>query len=51
MNYSAAVIPVTKADKAVDVADESYRPLSAVDKQNWDACMFCVLGVISHAFS
>ena len=40
MNYSAAVIPVTKADKAIDAVDDSYRPLSAVDKLNWDACMF-----------
>ena len=45
MNYSAAVIPVTKADKAIDVVDNSYRPLSADDKLNWEACMFslCVL--------
>ena len=40
MNYSAAVMPVTKADKAVDVVDPSYEPLSEVDKMNWDACMF-----------
>jgi len=40
MNYSAAVMPVTKADKAVDVVDPSYQPLSEVDKMNWDACMF-----------
>ena len=38
MNYSAAVIPVTKADKAIDAVDDSYRPLSADDKLNWDAC-------------
>jgi amidase len=39
MNYSAAVIPVTKADKAVDLVDNSYRPLNEIDKLSWDACM------------
>lgn len=39
MNYSAAVIPVTKADKSVDLVDDSYQPLSEIDKLNWDACM------------
>lgn len=39
LNYSAAVIPVTKADKAIDVADASYLPLNNVDKLTWDACM------------
>ncbi|KAK4644133.1 hypothetical protein QC761_302630 [Podospora bellae-mahoneyi] len=40
MNYSAAVIPMTKADKAIDVVPEgndAYRPLNDVDKQNWEA--------------
>lgn len=41
MNYSAAVIPMTKEDKAIDVVpegDDAYRPLNDVDKQNWEAC-------------
>lgn len=41
MNYSAAVIPMTKADKAIDVVpegDDAERPLNDVDKQNWEAC-------------
>ena|SRR6266566_1066133 len=38
LNYSAVVIPVTKADKNLDVVDESYQPLNAMDKLNWDAC-------------
>ncbi|KAK3900023.1 Acetamidase [Staphylotrichum tortipilum] len=37
MNYSAAVIPVTKANKTVDVVDASYQPVSEVDRMNWDA--------------
>ncbi|KAK4205074.1 Acetamidase [Triangularia verruculosa] len=37
MNYSAAVIPVTKADKSIDVPDITYEPLNDVDKKNWEA--------------
>lgn len=37
LNYSVVVIPVTKADKAVDVVDASYEPLNELDKKNWDA--------------
>lgn len=39
LNYSAAVIPVTKADKNVDLVDSTYEPLNATDKLNWEACM------------
>ena len=38
MNYSAVVIPVTTADKAVDVPDPSFVPLGAEDTRNWEAC-------------
>lgn len=38
LNYSVVVIPVTRADKDVDLVDESYQPLNATDKKNWDAC-------------
>ncbi|GAB1318531.1 amidase [Madurella fahalii] len=37
MNYSAAVIPVTKADKHIDLVDDSYEPLSPDDMLNWQA--------------
>ncbi|KAK3371231.1 amidase signature domain-containing protein [Lasiosphaeria ovina] len=37
INYSSAVIPVTKADKSVDIVDESYQPLNPIDEQNWGA--------------
>ncbi|KAK3331484.1 amidase signature domain-containing protein [Apodospora peruviana] len=37
LNYSAAVIPVTRADKAVDVVDTAYKPVSELDKDNWDS--------------
>ena len=40
MNYSVVVIPVTKADKSIDVVDTSYRPLNPTDKMNWEACRF-----------
>ena len=38
MDYSAAVIPVTKADKSIDAFDEDYSPLNEVDQKNWAAC-------------
>ena len=38
LNYSAVVIPVTKADKDVDVVDTSYHPLDPTDRKNWEAC-------------
>ena len=37
MDYSAVVIPVTKADKAVDKADPDHVPLNDLDKLNWEA--------------
>ncbi|KAK3376423.1 amidase signature domain-containing protein [Lasiosphaeria ovina] len=37
MNYSAVVIPVTTADKAVDVPDPSFVPLGPEDTRNWEA--------------
>lgn len=43
MNYSAVVIPVTKANKTVDLVDNSYTPQNATDRRNWDACMFQLL--------
>ena len=38
MDYSVAVIPVTKADKSVDLFDNDYAPLNEVDKINWESC-------------
>lgn len=43
LNYSAAVIPVTKADRGVDGVDETYRPVNEVDRANWEACKFFLL--------
>ncbi|KAL8879539.1 MAG: hypothetical protein Q9192_008213 [Flavoplaca navasiana] len=37
LDYSAAVIPVTRADKSVDILDHGYRPLNEVDRKNWEA--------------
>ncbi|KAK6219342.1 hypothetical protein LQW54_002330 [Pestalotiopsis sp. IQ-011] len=37
MNYSAAVIPVTRTDKDVDVLDKDYQPSSDLDRKNWEA--------------
>ncbi|KAK4454174.1 Acetamidase [Podospora aff. communis PSN243] len=37
LDYSSVVIPVTKADKTVDVFDNSYEPLNELDRKNWEA--------------
>ncbi|KAK2744815.1 hypothetical protein FQN57_004139 [Myotisia sp. PD_48] len=36
LDYSAAVLPVTKADKSIDKADASFKALSDVDQKIWD---------------
>lgn len=38
MDFSVAVIPVTKADKSIDLFDREYEPLNDADRQNWEAC-------------
>ena len=38
MDYSVAVVPVTRADKSIDVFDHDYRLLSESDRMNWLAC-------------
>lgn len=37
-NYSAVIIPTIRADAAIDVFDDSYKPLGDLDKKNWQAC-------------
>lgn len=36
--YSTLVIPITRADKEVDVFDDSYQPSNEFDQKNWMAC-------------
>jgi amidase len=38
LDYSAAVIPVTTADKDVDVIDPNHVPLNDLDGKNWAWC-------------
>lgn len=38
MNYSAVVIPVTRADKDLDPFDTHYEPLNDIDRKSWEAC-------------
>ncbi|KAI2465553.1 amidase [Annulohypoxylon bovei var. microspora] len=37
LNYSVAVIPVTKVDKTLDPFDHSHQPLNKKDEKNWKA--------------
>lgn len=38
LDYSVAVIPVTKVDKSIDLFDNDYAPLNEVDRMNWQSC-------------
>lgn len=38
LNYSVCVIPVSTANKDIDVIDKGYRPLNENDRKNWEAC-------------
>lgn len=38
LDYTAAVLPVTKVDKTIDVVDTNYKPLSDLDKKVQDTC-------------
>ncbi|KAI9779264.1 MAG: hypothetical protein M1839_007516 [Geoglossum umbratile] len=37
MDYSVAVIPVTKANKDIDKFNKDYKPLNETDCKNWEA--------------
>lgn len=37
LDYSACVVPVTFADKEIDVKDESYQPTCDLDRGCWDS--------------
>ena len=37
LDYSACVVPVTHANKEVDVKDENYAPTCDKDKECWEA--------------
>ncbi|OAL70015.1 hypothetical protein A7D00_5544 [Trichophyton violaceum] len=36
LDYSVSVVPVTIADKNVDIANPDYEPISELDKVNWE---------------
>jgi amidase len=40
LDYSAAVLPVTVADKNIDVKDMSYKPMNAQDEKVYQSCEF-----------
>ncbi|KAL5877068.1 hypothetical protein ACKVWC_006224 [Pyricularia oryzae] len=37
LNYSVAVIPVTKADKEIDLVHDRYKPKLGLDELNWNS--------------
>jgi amidase len=38
LDYTAAVLPVTKVDKTIDVIDKTFTPKTEADKINYEAC-------------
>ena len=40
LNYTSAVIPVTKADKSQDPFDKRYKPRNDLDKRVWESCKY-----------
>jgi len=42
MDFSAAVIPVSKADKKIGAFDDNYKPLNETEQKNWEACGFAL---------
>lgn len=43
LDYSVVVIPVTTANKTVDVFNHEYEPLNEVDRKNWQGCKYPVV--------
>ena len=39
LDYSATVLPVTTADKSIDLVDEEHQPLSDLDARVLESCM------------
>ncbi|KAL8808787.1 MAG: hypothetical protein Q9223_005987 [Gallowayella weberi] len=37
LDYSAVVIPVTKAEKLIDKFDRGYKPMNEKDRKTWEA--------------
>jgi hypothetical protein len=40
LDYSAVTVPVTFADKDIDLAGPYSEPLNPIDEANWKACSF-----------
>jgi amidase len=38
LDYSAAVLPVTLADKNIDIVETGYTPLNGQDEKVYQAC-------------
>lgn len=46
LDYSAAVLPVTLADKTIDVVDKDYKPLNGQDAKVYAGCEFSVVSIL-----
>jgi amidase len=41
LDYTSVVVPITTADKNVDIADKDYKPLNDEDKICYESCKLC----------
>ena len=44
LDYTSCAVPVTIANKDIDLKDDTYQPVSAVDKRIWDKCKLSFVG-------
>lgn len=51
LDYSAAILPVTNADKSVDKIDEGYVPISELDEKVHRSCKSSLLWSYHHYLS
>ena len=45
IDHTTLVIPVTRADRAIDKLDPKYVPVGETDEKNWAACAYPWLGL------
>ena len=41
LDYTSAVLPVTLADKNIDLEDKEYKPISEADEKAHKSCKYC----------
>ena len=45
LDYPAVVFPVQIVNKEIDLVEKDYKPMNAIDRENWELCEFGALHV------